>query len=106
LAALIDPDLKEILGLLVREARRISSKIPATTWYLFGSFAVRPGTANDIDVMVLCGTERDAAQVRTEMKLVCLELPIHLFLVTHAEEAELGFIESQRCQQLWPLPGL
>ena len=93
----------DLLALLRAEAARIRQVAPNAIWYLFGSTLRAFECAADIDVLVLCDTDETVAVIRHELRKACERLPLHLFLLTRGEEAELGFIVSQGCVQVYPL---
>ncbi len=88
--------------LLFAEACRISKAAPGTTWFLFGSFLRHPQAASDIDVLVYCESHQTAQFVRREADDLCVLAPVHLLLLTAEEEAEIGFIKGQGCEQFYP----
>lgn len=71
-------------------------------WYLFGSATKSIARAKDVDLLVVCESEQTALAVRHELRELCLRLPLHLLLLTHAEEGELGFVGSQGCVAIYP----
>lgn len=95
---------EELLMHLRAEARRISELAPDTIWYLFGSTLGAFDSAVDIDVMVVCATDQSVVTIRHELREISLRLPLHLFLLTEAEETELRFLATQGCLQLHPSP--
>lgn len=84
------------------EAQRIDQLSPNAIWYLFGSTLDSLQNAADIDLLVLCADDRDAVVVRQELEGVCLNFPLHLFLLTRQEEAELNFIANDRFVKIYP----
>ncbi len=93
----------ELLMSLLTEAQRIEKLAPDAIWYLFGSVLLAFERASDIDVMVLGDTDETVAIVRHELRGACVRLPLHLFLLTRDEEAELGFIVTEGCIQVYPV---
>jgi hypothetical protein len=94
--------LEQVLALLTAEATRIEQIAPGTVWHLFGSMLHSPDSAFDIDVAVLCPSSEVAGIVRREAGALCQRLPIHLFLWTKEEEAELSFVTNDGCWQFFP----
>jgi hypothetical protein len=92
----------EPLRSLRAEAERICQLAPDAIWYLFGSTLRAFENAADIDVLVLCDTDDSVALVRHELREACQRLPLHLFLITRCEEAELDFLASEGCVQVYP----
>ena len=92
----------DFLALLRIEAERINQIAPHSVWYLFGSAARGYAEHVDIDVLVLCQDSEHVRSVRSELKGLYIRLPLHLFLLTRTEEAELGFVASQGCIQIYP----
>jgi len=93
----------ELLMSLRTEAQRIGELAPDVVWYLFGSTLEAFECAADFDVLVLCLTNEAVALVRHELRDACMNLPLHLFLLTKDEEAELDFIVAEGCVQVYPV---
>ena len=94
--------LEELINVLRTDEEAVSKSIPDTTWYLFGSAVASLATAGDIDLLIVCRRDGDATHVRERLQATCLRLPLHLLLMSRDEEAELRFIEGQRCVQIFP----
>ena len=86
--------LNEFLRSLRIEAQRIDQLSRDAIWYLFGSAPEAFENASDIDVIVLCPSDDTVVLVRHELRDVCMSFPLHLFLLTREEEAELNFIND------------
>ena len=93
---------KQLVTRIQSEAARVAERVPRAVWYLFGSALRDVVLAADIDVLVLCETDEEVVSVRAELKSLCQALPMHLFLLTRAEDAELGFVSGQGCVQIYP----
>jgi predicted nucleotidyltransferase len=93
----------ELTLILRTEAQRIGSLAPGAIWHIFGSSLQTFERASDIDVLILCTSDGAAALIRHELGEACLRLPLHLFLLTREEEAELDFIASEGCIQIYPV---
>jgi hypothetical protein len=94
--------LDDFLVVLRIEAHRIGQLSPNAAWYLFGSTLESFQDASDIDILILCDDDEAAAVVRHELQDACLNFPLHLFLLTRQEEAELNFIAQERCMKVYP----
>jgi hypothetical protein len=81
-----------------REIARISALVPLSRWFVFGSFVSDPVRAGDIDLLVVCRDAADIDRVRLELDCAVRALPLHLTLLSEAEELEVGFIRQQNCQ--------
>lgn len=92
----------ELVGLLRAEATAVEQRVPNTSWFLFGSVVEDAASAEDVDLHVLCSAEGDARDMRKILGGLCLQLPLHLMLVTKDEERELDFIAKQSCQRIYP----
>lgn len=68
-----------------------------SNWYLFGSAKFDISNATDIDLLVICETSTAADAIRRLADLDCLGKPIHLSILTKAEQDEISFIERQNC---------
>lgn len=84
------------------EAFRIGRNIEGAKWYLFGSSVDPDKLASDIDLLVVCRSSDDVALVRSELRELCSRLPLHLFLVTYEEEAELQFRKGIKSIGVFP----
>jgi hypothetical protein len=93
----------DVLTLLRTEAKRVSKVVGQSIWYLFGSAIETFELAADIDILVLCDSLANVAPVRHELQEICSRLPLHLFLVTRDEEAELDFIATEGCRRIYPV---
>lgn len=82
-------------------AIRTNAKVGEANWYLFGSAREGLSNASDIDLVVVCRTHGMADAVRRAVDVDQFTRPIHLSIFTHAEEAEIGFIEKQGCIQVF-----
>lgn len=76
--------------------------VPHSKWYIFGSTFSNRGPANDIDLLVVCESASDCATVRFGLAATCTDFPIHLLLMTQAEETETNFIVGERAIELRP----
>ena len=83
--------------LLQSEVLRVNKLVEDVKWYIFGSFLQAPDQANDIDILIVYRSDDTADIVRREMREVATRLPIHLLFLSECEEAELRFVDSQRC---------
>lgn len=79
------------------EAERVKNLALGTRWYIFGSFIRNPRRAADVDILILCKSQADVRRVRDEALDICSEWPLHLLLMTEAEEQETNFIASGGC---------
>lgn len=78
-------------------AVKTNGHVGVANWYLFGSAQERFSNASDIDVLVVCETHEMADAVRRSIDVDQLTRPIHLSILTQAEEDEVRFIERQGC---------
>ena len=91
-----------IVNALRRVGEFVSGQGYGARWYLFGSATRSIAGAKDLDLLVVCEDGEASLVVRCELRDLCLRLPLHLLLLTRAEEAELGFVESQGCVAIFP----
>jgi hypothetical protein len=94
--------LDDFLMVLRVEAQRIDQLSPNAVWYLFGSTLESFQNAANIDLLILCADDDVASLVRHELQDTCLSFPLHLFLLTRQEEAELNFIAQEHCMKVYP----
>jgi predicted nucleotidyltransferase len=66
----------------------------------FGSVTTTKRPVSDIDILVVCEQDADCAKVRSALADVCAEYPIHLLLMTRAEEAEVNFIRGEHAIEI------
>lgn len=91
-----------LIAEIKEEAARIAKWTPDATWYLYGSVLDSGIYPADIDVLIVYTSAEDALVIRRELRDLCHSLPLHLLLVTRDEEAELNFIATQGCMQVFP----
>ncbi len=91
----------DIVAAVRDEATRIQLELNGeTTWYLFGSAVRSPDAASDVDLIVICEDDQTAIDVREKLSALVSTFPIHLFIATKEEEAELRFLAGQSAQPL------
>ena len=90
--------LSEILNKL----SELSIHHPAIRWYGFGSFFRSRCSFNDIDLLAISPTDWDTNSIRSSLHDLLMIWPIHLTIMTEAEEAETNFVTNQECQLLTP----
>jgi predicted nucleotidyltransferase len=83
-------------------AASLGQEIEGTRWFLFGSINRGGGDVSDIDLMVLCKSDYQADVLRRAVDLDLLGVPIHLALLTFAEEVEADAINVQKCEAIFP----
>jgi hypothetical protein len=96
-------NLQELKTLLRQEATRAEDEVAGAVWYLFGSVLRKFEDAVDIDLLIVCDSEKAVGHMRNHMRMVCSLLPLHLLLLTKSEETELGFVVAEQCAQLYPV---
>jgi len=69
-------------------------------WYLFGSAQRSISDALDIDVLVVCRADGVADAIRHAVDIDQFAKPLHLSILTCAEEAEVHFVKKQGCIQV------
>lgn len=69
-------------------------------WFLFGSAKDCICHAKDIDLLVVCKNPEIADSIRRLVDLDRLSRPIHLSILTVAEERETSFVERQFCMRI------
>lgn len=94
---------REMLPPLLRtEILRVSKLVQDAEWYLFGSLLQAPQQAIDIDILILYRSDDTAEMIRGELEEITRRFPIHLLFLSEHEEAELNFIDSERCVPIHP----
>ena len=100
--ALIGREIIEEIVYIVNRLSRYECLFRFVDVFVFGSILKRKTPHSDIDILVLYHTEQDLKQVRTLFKELNLDLPLDVIFLCLEEEAELDFINSQRCVKIYP----
>jgi predicted nucleotidyltransferase len=92
-------------GELIDAVKKLASDLPACSeevrWYLFGSALRDASRSADFDIAVVC--RRDLAPiVREHLAPWSTRWPVHLMILTPAEDASLRFTEEQRAVCIYP----
>lgn len=74
-----------------------NARLGSAEWYIFGSAHDNLSNALDVDILVVCETHDMADSIRQMVDLDQLARPIHLSILTRAEEIEVHFVERQGC---------
>jgi hypothetical protein len=82
---------------ILQEIERITRGLPEASWYGFGSYFNKQGAFGDIDILVVCSNNRDAATIRANTENICASWPLHLVIMTEDEQRETGFVAFERC---------
>jgi predicted nucleotidyltransferase len=91
---------EELVSALRDLAERTNANFGRANWYLFGSAQKDLSYASDIDLLVVCATHDMADAIRQAVDVDKLSRPIHLSILTQAEEAEVRFVKRQSCIQV------
>lgn len=91
----------ELVQALVRIAQAFPCANDLPRWYLFGSALHDCERAADFDLAIVCGPE-DAVPVREHLSPWCMAWPLHLTILTPAEDALLQFTAAQGAIQFYP----
>ena len=92
----------EIVCRLRDMAMWVNDNIGGTRWYVFGSILGDAKIAADVDLLVVCNSDFDADLVRQAVDKFSVSKPVDLSILTEAEEAEICFVQNQRCVQIFP----
>lgn len=76
------------------QMKRSLTVTPNSSWYYFGSILSDKTSIGDIDLLVVCDRDEDCQRIRLELAPICSRFPIHLQLMTVAEEKEVDFIRT------------
>ena len=88
---------------LIEAVKTPGSCPPDTVWYLFGSILCCSSSSSDIDILILYEKREDIALIRNHLDPLEMECPLDLLFMTPEEEAELGFIWSEGCIEIFPM---
>lgn len=80
----------------------IGGPADGSEWFLFGSLDGNEDKASDIVLMILCADASQADALRRLIDPDSLVLPLHLSLLTHAENEEIGAVSLQRATRIFP----
>jgi predicted nucleotidyltransferase len=76
----------EFLSAMKSLAMKTNANIGDACWYLFGSSCEGLPTASDIDLLIVCETNEMADAVRRSVDVDQFARPIHLSILTQAEQ--------------------
>jgi hypothetical protein len=93
-------NLDEMVSAIRDLAVRTNADVGEARWYLFGSARQDVRDALDIDLLVVCQTHDTADAIRRTVDVDQFARPMHLSILTQAEEAEVRFVENQACTQV------
>lgn len=89
---------------LIDALKTIARGLPESSevrWYLFGSALRDASRAADFDLAIVCGPDL-APMVREYLAPWCVQWPVHLMILTPAEDAFLRFTEEQGAVCIYP----
>lgn len=90
---------------LIDVVKRLAGNLPACAhevrWYLFGSALRDASRSADFDIAVVCRPEL-AAIVREHLASWCTRWPVHLMILTPAEDTSLRFTKEQGAVCIYP----
>jgi len=91
----------ELIGALKTVAGNLPVCGDAVRWYLFGSALRDASKAADFDIAIVCPLEI-APIIRKHLAPWCIRWPLHLIILTPAENAFLRFTEEQTAICIYP----
>ena len=95
--------IREAVVAALRElADSLGPMADGSEWHLFGSVGQNEPDAADIDLMILCKTDRQADALRRAIDLDSLALPLHLALFTFDEATKVAALDVQRSHPIFP----
>lgn len=90
---------------LIDAVKRLAADLPAcgdeVRWYLFGSALRDASRSADFDIAVVCRPDL-APIVRAHLAPWSTRWPVHLMILTPAEDAFLRFTEEQGAACIYP----
>lgn len=93
-----------IVEALINFAHQFGAIADGSEWYLFGSIDRDEPTTSDIDLLILCISDRQADALRQTIDPDSLLLPLHLSLMTYDEANEIGAVQLQFARKIYPIP--
>ena len=95
--------IREAVVVALRDlANSLGPMAEGSEWHLFGSVDRNEPDAADIDLMILCKTDRQADALRRAIDLDSLPIPLHLALFTFEEAAKVAAVHLQRSRPIFP----
>ena len=95
--------IREAVVAALRElADSLGSIAEGSEWHLFGSLDRNEPNAADIDLMILCKTDRQADALRRAIDVDSLAMPLHLALFTFDEATKIAAVSLQRSRRVFP----
>lgn len=76
--------------------------VEGSKWYLFGSVTKVGVFPADIDILVIYKDTEMIEAIRRNISHVELQRPLDLIFMNDDEVTELGFIDSEKCIQIFP----
>ena len=87
----------------IRAAAMLADEqVHTTKCYIFGSATRDIAHAADIDLLVICQNSADADRLRRIYNQFPFCRPLDLSILTEEEEAEVCFVASQHCIEIFP----
>jgi predicted nucleotidyltransferase len=95
--------MREAIVSALRELASALGPIAAgSEWHLFGSVDRDERHAADIDLMILCRTDRQADALRQAIDPDSLTRPLHLSFLTFDEATKVNAVQLQRSRLIFP----
>lgn len=95
--------IREAVVAALRElADSLGPMADGSEWHLFGSVDQNEPDAADIDLMILCKTDRQADALRRAIDVDSLAMPLHLALFTFDEATKVAAVHLQRSRPIFP----
>jgi predicted nucleotidyltransferase len=83
-------------------ANSLGPTAEGSEWHLFGSVNRNEPDPADIDLMILCMTDRQADALRGAIDIDFFARPLHLALLTFEEARKVGAVHLQRSCPIFP----
>lgn len=93
-------DRDALLRRLSVDATRVALAVPNVRLFVFGTLLHGKGWPADVDILLVYNDELEAAHARALLRTTLHDLPIHILLLSVAEEAQLGFVACERCLEI------
>lgn len=93
--------IPQMLDCLSRTMASTSAILPSIRWYGFGSFFLGTKHFGDVDLLIVCSDQKEAALAHDSCYELWSEWPVHLMVLTEREEFSTSFISKAGCV---PLP--
>lgn len=92
--------LEEIISQLIITGEKAEIKTSGIDCYLFGSI-LKTNKFNDIDILIIYKYQYQIKLIKSLLKNLIQEYPVHILFLTLEEELEFNFITDQGAKEIF-----